>query len=123
MALEDDRLHATLAIELGRLVIVHRPPEDIGRAVGVEVDEPFDGARRRRRRREDADLSQGRLLERRYRGESGHASGSALEEVAPARARGLARVLRRGGVAPLMAAAADEAPSGKSKRIHAAPPR
>jgi len=51
VALEDHRLHLAGGGQRGQLVVVHRSPEDVGSRMGMKVDQPLDGADRRRRRR------------------------------------------------------------------------
>ena len=58
--LEDHRLHALVTVKLRTLLVVERPPKNVGAAVEMGVDQSFDGADRRRWRREVANLSRGR---------------------------------------------------------------
>src|SRR5262249_34177431 len=93
-----------------------RAAEHVGRAVGVEIDEPLDRAHGRRRGREDAALGVGRRLQRGHGREADSAGGSGLEELAttrPGRGR-----LALGAPWDVVAAAAVEAPSRDAKRFH-----
>jgi hypothetical protein len=50
VVLEDDRLHLARGGQYRQLVVVERAAEDVGRRVGVEVDQALDRADRRRGR-------------------------------------------------------------------------
>src|SRR5207253_2455930 len=109
--LEDERLQAAVAGERHLLVVVDRPPEHIGRAVDVEVDEALDGADRGRRRREHPALGASGPVERPERGQPGRAARRQRDELAP-RGAGSAR---RGRV---VAAATREAPTEEARSYH-----
>ena len=100
VVLEDHRFHLARGGQRGELVVVERPAEDVGRRVGVEVDQALDRADRRRGRGVALHAGVGGGT---GRGRGGPAVGGAGGSPGSSRRR---ESDRRGGAH--MAAAADE---------------
>src|SRR6516225_2141028 len=83
--LENERLKPAILIEDRNLLIVQRPPENVGRCVDMRIHEAGDRAHRRWRRRKDSNLRKyfARIDHSRHSG-TAHERNSAFEERAAA---------------------------------------